>query len=136
MADEKAESMTERPLTNAEGASIGLKPADVASMNTRMEQRSANVIMSGHASNYDANHNRCYIEIVDHRRVGRNYESERQSRQVYDAQTDDLLSFAKIENGKKVGMVFDAEHVTTMGSNLGWDDANSYMDDKMRAKRN
>jgi hypothetical protein len=136
MADEKAESMMERPMTAAEGASMGLKPADVAAMNRLTEQRLANVIMSSHSSNYDAKQNRCYIEIVDHRRAGRNFEIDVQVRGVYDGQTDDMLSFAKIENGKKVGMVFDPEHTSTMGTNLGWDDANSYMDEKMRAKRN
>lgn len=135
MADEKAYAMTEHPLTNADGASVGLKPADVAAMNKEMEQRRANVMLESHASNYDAKSNRCYIEIIIHKRLGKNFENEVKHRQVYDAQTDDLLSFTKIENGQKVGMVFDPDHRTTADNNLGFDDANTYMDQKMRARR-
>jgi hypothetical protein len=135
MADEKAESMTERPITDAEGASLGMKPADVAFMNKQIEQRRANVIMSSHASNYDPKTNHCYIEIIIHKRFGKNFEIEVKHRQVYDAQTDDLLSFTKIENGQKVGIVFDHDHRTTTNDNLGYDDANAYMDEKMRARR-
>jgi len=50
------------------------------------------------------------------------------NRSVYDGQIDDLLAFSKIENGKKVGMVFDHSHQTAIDSNLGFDDANRYMD--------
>jgi hypothetical protein len=135
MADAKAESMTMRPLSIEDGAASGLKQADVAALN-KINAENTKVLLAAHASNYDVKNNRCYIEIIDHRKVGRRKETEIEQRQVYDAQTDDLLSFAKIENGKKVGMVFDAEHVVTTNSNLGWDDANTYMDEKMRAKRN
>jgi hypothetical protein len=76
MADEKAESMTERLMTDAKGASVGLKPADVALMNEQIELRMANVITSSHASNYDPKGNRCYIEIVKQWRDGRDFESE------------------------------------------------------------
>ena len=132
MADEKAESMTEHPMTYAEGASVGLKPADVAEINKQIVQRMVNVTMSNHASNYDAKTNRCYIEIVKQWRYGRRFEFEAHNRQVYDAQTNDLLSFAKIENGNKVGLVFDPEHRRT--ADLGFDDANAYMDEKMRRR--
>jgi hypothetical protein len=135
MADEKADSMTERPLTNAEGASIGLKPADLAAMNKQVEQRMANVIMYNHASNYDAKTNRCYIEVVKQWRYGRQFEFEMHSRQVYDAQTDDLLAFTRIDKGEKGGLVFDPEHRSTADNNFGFDDANTYMDEKMRARR-
>jgi hypothetical protein len=133
MADEKAKSMTEHPMTYAEGASVGLKPADVAEINNKIVQRMVNVTMSNHASNYDAKTKRCYIEIVKQWRYGRQFEFEAYARQVYDAQTDDLLSFAKIEKGKKVGLVFDPEHRRT--ADLGFDDASAYMDEKMRGRR-
>ena len=56
-------------------------------------------------------------------------------RSVYDGQIDDLLAFAKIENNKKVGMVFDHSHQTTPDNNLGFDNANGYMDGMMEDRR-
>jgi hypothetical protein len=134
MADAKAESMTLRPLSIEDGAAIGMKPADVAALNKSVAEGSE-VLLEAHASNYDAKNNRCYIEIKSRKRIGGQKQTDIEIRQVYDAQTDDLLSFAQIKNGTKVGMVFDAEHGVTTNSNLGWDDANSYMDEKMLAKR-
>jgi hypothetical protein len=96
MADEKAESMSERPMTDAKGASVGLKPADVAIMNKQIELRMANIIMSSHASNYDPKSSRCYIEIVNQWRDGRDFEFEQYIRQVYDGQTNNLLGYARI----------------------------------------
>ena len=63
VAEAKAESMAERPLTDADGAALGFGPAGVAAMNRQMEQRRANVILENHSSNYDPKSNRCYIEI-------------------------------------------------------------------------
>lgn len=57
-------------------------------------------------------------------------------RQVYDGQTDDLLANAQMKNGEKAGTVFDHGHRRTTDNNLGFDDANTYMDEKMRAGRN
>jgi hypothetical protein len=74
--------MAEHPMTDAEGASVGLKPADVAAMNKEIEQRMANVTMSNHASNYDAKTNRCYIEIVKQWRYGRQFELEAYTREL------------------------------------------------------
>ena len=49
---------------------------------------------------------------------------------------DDLLAFAHITNGKKNGIVFDHQnHQTTTDANLGWDDANAYIDEMMADKR-
>jgi hypothetical protein len=135
MADEKADSMTERPMTDADGASVGLSAADVAFLNQQMQQRWANVSMYNHASNYDPKSNRCYIEIVKQWKYGQHFEFEQYNRQVYDVQTDDLLSFAQINKGVKMGMVFDPEHRKTVDNNLGFDDANAYIDEKMRVRR-
>ena len=135
MADEKAESMQERLLTNAKGASVGLKPADVAAMNEQIEQRRANVILSSHASNYDPKTNRCYIEIIKQWKYGQHSEFEKYIRQVYDAQTDKLLAYAYINQGQMVGIVYDPEHARTADNNLGFDDTNAYMDEKMRTQR-
>jgi len=67
MADKKAGSMTERLLTGAETASIGLKPADVALMNKLAEQRMTYEKAPSHASYYDVkdrdNQKRCYIKV-------------------------------------------------------------------------
>ena len=128
MGDEKAESMTERPMTDAKGASVGLKPADVAFMNKQIEQRMANVILASHASNYDPKSNRCYIEIVRQWRDGRDFEFEQYVRQIYDGQTNNLLAYARINMGLKIGVVNDDYRSTADDS---FDNANAYMDQKM-----
>src|ERR1700690_2667187 len=71
------------------------------------------------SSKYDAKNNRCYVELLFHTRGGIRKEDQ-QTRELYDAQLDDLLAFARIKNGVKVGMVFDHEHRTTRDTNLGW----------------
>ena len=93
------------------------------------------MIFASHSSKYDAKSNRCYIEIFQHKKYGRKKENERQIRQIYDAQIDDLLAFAQIENGTKSGLVFDHEHRRTTDTNRGWDDANNYIDEMMLEKR-
>jgi hypothetical protein len=68
-------------------------------------------------------------------KFGRNKENEIEHRQIYDGQTDDLLAFTQIKNGKKVGMVFDREHRNKTSDNLGWDDASASVDEMMLDKR-
>jgi hypothetical protein len=65
MADKKADSLTERMLTAAEGASIGPWPADVALMNKLTEQPIASASTRSHASTYDAKGKRCFIWISE-----------------------------------------------------------------------
>ena len=134
MADEKAESLEWHPMNPTDGASVGLSPTAVDAMNRRIEA-TQELISAHHSSHYDANNNRCYIEIFQHKKFGQHKENERQMRKTYDAQTDDLLAFAQIENGKKVGMVFDPQYQSVIGETLGWDDANSYIDEMMLDKR-
>jgi hypothetical protein len=135
MADEKAESMQLRPLTVADGATLGMSAADVDALNRSVEA-GREIISEFHSSRYDAKNNRCYMESYVRQKFGRKKENELEQRQIYDAQTDDLLAFAKIENGKKVGMVFDREHPTKLlGQDLGWDDANAYIDEMMLDRR-
>jgi hypothetical protein len=102
--------------------------ADV--MKKELEQKMANVI-TWHASNYDPKSNRCYVEIKwkakDH------LDTEVSVRQVYDAQTDDLLSHAQVVDGKKLGGVYAPDYKADIP--LGFDNANAYMDDKMYAHR-
>jgi hypothetical protein len=134
MADEKADSMQLPPMTIADGAALGWSAATVDALNKNREA-TLEVLLSTHSSKYDAKNNRCYVEFFEQKKYGKHKENEVQHRQIYDAQTDDLLAFAKIENGKKVGMVFDHEHRSTMGDDLGWTDANAYIDEMMFDKR-
>ena len=134
MADEKARSTQMLPMTAADGAALGLSPADVTTLN-RTIVATREILFSSHSSRYDAKNNRCYIETYERMKFGRQREYEVESRHIYDAQTDDLLAFAKITNGKKVGMVFDREHQTKIPDNLGWDDANGYIDEMMMENR-
>jgi hypothetical protein len=134
MADDKADSMQRHPLTVAEGAGIGLSARDVDAINSNYETTTEN-LFSSHSSRYDAKSNRCYIETLERKKLGRNKETELQYRQIYDGQTDEVLAFAQILNGKKVGLVFDPEHRQTTNTNLGWDDANAYIDEMMLEKR-
>ena len=130
----KADSMTERPMTDAKGASVGLKPADVAIMNKQIELRMANVITSSHASNYDPKSNRCYVEIVKQWRHGQDFEFEQYVRQLYDGQTNNLLGYVRINRGLKIGAVYDPDYKSLADNNLGFDNANAYMDQKMRRR--
>jgi len=134
LADDKAEAMKRHPMSVADGATLGLSAGAVDALNRKNDARSE-VLQSWHSSRYDIENNRCYIELFEHRRFGVNKENEAQYRQIYDGQTDDLLAFTRIENGKKVGMVFDPEHDRTTDDNLGWDDANAYIDEMMLDKR-
>jgi len=47
---------------------------------------------------------------------------------LFDGQTGEMLAFARIERGQKVGMVFDRQHRVTTRDNAGWDDANAYLE--------
>jgi hypothetical protein len=80
--------------------------------------------------------NRCYVELTTQdadlsRTIGQHYIN----RVLYDGQTKEMLAFARIEKGKKVGMVFDKQHRTTNLDNAGWDDANAYIDTMMADDR-
>jgi hypothetical protein len=87
------------------------------------------------SSRYDARVNRCYGDFHWKQKFSTGSLRERETRQLYDMQTDDLISFNKTENGKKVGLVFDHSHQSSMGANLGWDDADQYMNDMMEDKK-
>ncbi len=97
--------------------------------------RGPEIILQWHKSKYDPKFNRCYIEQFRHVKVGMRKEIESQMHSLMDLLTDDMLAFAKIENGKKVGMVFDPGHRPTRDTNLGWDDANAYIDEMMLEQR-
>jgi len=128
MADEKFQSLRGRPMTVQEGASIGWSPREVQSLNRNLPQE----INAHYNSKYDPINNLCYAEALIQMRT---QEFEIEYRQIYDVQADDLLAFAQIQDKKKSGMVFDRQHRTTTDSNLGWDDANAYIDQMMAEDR-
>jgi len=71
----------------------------------------------------------CYAEIYIHTQTER---FDIEQRQLYDANGDDLLASATIQNGKKHGNVFDHEnHSRTSFADFGWDAANAYIDEMM-----
>jgi len=93
------------------------------------------IIIASWTSKYDIKNNRCYVGLFLKRSIPQ-MSLETEARQVYDGQTDDLLAFTQIKNGKKMGMVSDPDHRKTTDENLGWDDATRYMDKLMADKRN
>jgi hypothetical protein len=139
MADKKANDLSWHPLSVADGVAGGMSADAVAALNKSTMPK---VLGSWQTSRYDAKNNRCYIQIYSHTQRA-SFDSE--FRQVYDAQTDDLLAFAEIKNGTKNGMVFDkykgppVPHCfSTPGCvpGLGWDAAIAYMDEMMADKPN
>jgi len=73
---------------------------------------------------------RCYIEMrVETPAAGSG--RDRTGRFLYDGNTGELLAFAEIRDGQKSGRVFDLTHATATFANDGWDDAISYIRQKM-----
>lgn len=107
------------------------KAEELLSINPDFQQ----LITSYSKSKYDLKSSRCYIEIFKSWRYGKQRESEMYVRQIYDGLTDDLLAYAQIQNGKKMGLIFDGAHVADVGKNLGWDDADNYITNMMKEER-
>jgi hypothetical protein len=131
MADEKADALAWHDMSDADGASVGWSPAVVARINyqTRPE-----VLGSWSSSKYDAKSNRCYVYIHNHtRRKSNDYEVD----QVYDAQVDDLLVHAEINNGKKHGSIWDESYKgnRVIGGDANYDAAVTYMYELMADPR-
>lgn len=109
-----------------------------AKLGEQMEEETAigSALTKDHVSHYDPKPNRCYVELNVRKISPKNTTDDYINRTIYDAQTKELLAFAKIEKGKKVGMIFDQERGTADPSkNLGWDDASAYIDEMMRDDR-
>ena len=137
MADEKAESLINtRPLTYADGASAGMSAVAVDALN-RTNAENRELIQEYHSSKYDAKTNRCYIEIFQHKKIGKHKSIEVQVRQIYDGQTDELLATAGFENGTMSGVVFDPQHPpkNPPDKKSGWDEAHDYMNEMMLDNR-
>ena len=71
------------------------------------------------------------VEIVKQWRYGQDFEFEQYVRQLYDGQTNNLLAYARINMGLKIGAVNDDYQSTADDS---FDNANAYMDQKMRRR--
>lgn len=85
-------------------------------------------------SHYDPRSNRCYVELIV-QAANPKRADEYINRTLYDGQTKELLAFAKIQKGQKVGMVFDRQHGIGDLKNAGWDDASAYIDERMADDR-
>ena len=81
---------------------------------------------------YNPRTNRCYVELIVQ---AADKPTDYQRRVLYDGQTNEMLAFAEIHNGKKGGKVFDQQHRTTNLANAGWDDASEYIDQMMAEDR-
>jgi hypothetical protein len=92
------------------------------------------ILRAWHKSMYDVQNNRCYLDLYVHEldsyrknpETGQKWNEER--RALWDVQTDEQIAYAAIENGWKVGLVFDEKHVMTADESRTWDDANAYID--------
>jgi hypothetical protein len=107
------------------------KAEELLSVNPKYQE----LVTSYSRSKIDPKNSRCYIEIFKSLRYGPRREHAMQIRQIYDGLTDDLLAFAKIDDQKKVGLIFDDKHVADAEKNLGWDDANDFIDKMMHEER-
>jgi hypothetical protein len=88
------------------------------------------------SSHYEPRSNRCYVELTI-QTADATRPNPYINRVLYDGQTKEMLAYARIERGKKVGMIFDKQHrMADPTKNLGWDDASAYIDEKMLDDRN
>jgi hypothetical protein len=96
-------------------------------------------------SKYDPTSNRCYGRMYQHI-TKQNYHLDHESDQVYDLQTDDLLAWTRIENGKKSGYISDPDYkkpwlpncVGGCPANFGeqtWQAAKDYINEMMTDPR-
>lgn len=85
-------------------------------------------------SHYNPNINRCYVEL-DIQTADQTKQLDYLNRVLFDGQTKEMLAFARIQKGQKVGMVYDKQYRRTTPDNAGWDDAISYIDAMMADDR-
>jgi len=108
------------------------KANDVNAINAALKWE---IVQSSSSSKYDAINNRCYIHIYQHiRKSG----YEKVVRQLFDAQVDDLLADARIENGKKSGSIWDESYNGQRyfkDGEAAWEAVGTYMDELMADPR-
>jgi hypothetical protein len=81
-------------------------------------------------SHYDPRSNHCYGDVLtENIRRDVSYHN----RSLFDLQTCEILAFAKIEKGLKVGMVFG--RLSNMKDDFGFTDANEYIDQMTKEER-
>jgi hypothetical protein len=89
-------------------------------------------------SHYDPRTNRCYVELTVHT-VDTTGPKAFYVRYLIDGQTKEHLAFASENKGIKSGTVFDKQYnrgkTSVFDVNIGWDYANSYIDQMMAEDR-
>ena len=89
-------------------------------------------------SHYDPRTNRCYVELTV-QTIDRTGPKAAYYRYLIDGQTKEHLAFASENKGIKSGTVFDKQYnrgkTSVFDVNIGWDYANSYIDQKMAEDR-
>jgi hypothetical protein len=88
-------------------------------------------------SHYDPQTNRCYVEITVNtadrsKWFGQHFIFHQY---LYDGQTKQMLAMARIEGSRKSGIVYDKQHLTEDLKNTGYDDASTYIAERMADDR-
>jgi hypothetical protein len=128
----KCKKMSDEKAQEASDTNRGLKWEIVGAWNT---------------SKYDPTSNRCYGRFYQHI-TKQKYHFDREIDEIYDLQTDDLLAWTRIENGKKSGTISDPDYNGSHGyvpckpdgcpANFGegtWQAAEDYIDKMMADPR-
>lgn len=113
---------------------VAQKEQDMQEQRERLGKLAPELISSFSSSRYDPRANRCYGEFHYHEYV-RRASLDREVRALYDMQVEDMLAFWEIKNGKKNGVVFDHSHRSTKDKNIGWDDADAYMNEMIEDRK-
>jgi len=118
------------------------KAQEAIDMNRMMKWE---IVGAWNTSKYDPTSNRCYGRFYQHI-TKQKYHFDHESDQIYDLQTDDLLAWSRIENGKKSGNISDPDYnkpwlPTCVGgcpANFGeqtWQAAEGYINEMMADPR-
>ena len=85
-------------------------------------------------SHYDPQTNRCYVQLTvqtaDLSKLGEYFATY-----LYDGQTGEMLAWARMEHGKKSGMVFDGSAPDGQDPDRFWNHATDFINGKMEDKR-
>lgn len=115
-----------QPITQAEPASAKAQLCAASGEQILAGNMVRAAVYQEQFSRYNSRTSRCFVEM----RVltmAADEQADRVGSFLYDGQTQELLAFAEIRNGKKSGRVFDLNHQTRSFDNSGWDDANDYI---------
>ena len=83
---------------------------------------------------FDPATSHCYVELIM-QTADATKPLDYLNRVLFDGQTNEMLAYATLKDGKKFGMVFDKQHRTTTWDNAFWDDASAYIDEMMLEDR-